>query len=334
MRLFKTAARLLIAAAVFTCAGQAVCTQTAYADGVIIAYEKKDFGPGQGWREQEDGSWMYQKSGDYLKSCWQEIDGEYYRFGDDGRMLTGIQTIDGDTYILGTDGKMLKSGWQTVDGRTYLLNDSGAALKGWQTLDGKKYYFGSDGVLLTGWHVIDGSRYYLTETADANHPLGSAYVSETTPGGSTMDAEGRLVTTASDGTRYNPYGDVSCVEVDLTNQMVYAYNGAQLALSSKCVTGSVVKDAATPEGDYKIYSKETNRVLKGTNFDGSKYASPVSYWMPFNGGIGLHDATWRSSFGGDIYYASGSHGCVNMPFDNAQKLYDMISVGTPVHVHK
>ena len=56
--------------------------------------------------------------------------------------------------------------------------------------------------------------------------------------------------------------------------------------------------------------------------DGPGYSTPVTYWMPFNGGIGLHDATWRSSFGGNIYKTNGSHGCVNLPYNMAKIIYE------------
>ena len=52
--------------------------------------------------------------------------------------------------------------------------------------------------------------------------------------------------------------------------------------------------------------------------------------MPFLGGYGLHDANWRSSFGGTIYYYDGSHGCVNLPSSAAKKIYNNVSVGTKV----
>ena len=55
--------------------------------------------------------------------------------------------------------------------------------------------------------------------------------------------------------------------------------------------------------------------------------------MPFNGGIGLHDATWRGSFGGEIYRNSGSHGCINMPYEKAKELYEKVDAGTVVHVY-
>ena len=65
-----------------------------------------------------------------------------------------------------------------------------------------------------------------------------------------------------------------------------------------------------------------------------EYESPVTYWMPFNGGIGLHDANgWRKQYGGSIYYYSGSHGCVNLPLDLAKTLYENFDVGDPVIVY-
>ena len=52
--------------------------------------------------------------------------------------------------------------------------------------------------------------------------------------------------------------------------------------------------------------------------------------MPFNGGIGLHDAPWRGSFGGQIYKTNGSHGCINLPYDAAKLIYETVSKGYPV----
>ena len=69
--------------------------------------------------------------------------------------------------------------------------------------------------------------------------------------------------------------------------------------------------------------------------DGTReYESFVNYWMPFNGSIGLHDATWRSSFGENIYISDGSHGCINLPFDAAKKLYGIINSDMPIIVYK
>ena len=77
-----------------------------------------------------------------------------------------------------------------------------------------------------------------------------------------------------------------------------------------------------------VYGKNRNRILKGAN-----YRSFVNYWVPVYGGIGLHDATWREEFGGEIYKKSGSHGCVNTPLEKMAELYDLLEVGMPVVIH-
>ena len=84
-----------------------------------------------------------------------------------------------------------------------------------------------------------------------------------------------------------------------------------------------------------IYNKERNRVLRGTKQPNGKYEyeSPVSYWMPFNKGIGLHDASWRSEFGGSIYKTRGSHGCVNTPYSAMKTIYENVKIGYPVVVY-
>lgn len=117
------------------------------------------------------------------------------------------------------------------------------------------------------------------------------------------------------------------IEVDLTNQMLYYYENGSRELSTAIVSGRVSRNTTTVKGVYYIYSKEQNRVLTGED-----YETPVDYWMPFYEGYGLHDASWRSSFGGDIYLTNGSYGSVNMSTSAARRLYNMISVGTPVIV--
>ncbi len=124
------------------------------------------------------------------------------------------------------------------------------------------------------------------------------------------------------------YGD-TYVEVNLSAQHMYCYKDGVLALDAPCVTGCVGKGTITHVGVYPIYSKETDRDLVGEN-----YRSHVNYWMPFDAGEGLHDATWRSSFGGSIYLTNGSHGCVNLSNSVAGQLYDLVEVGTPVFVYR
>ena len=122
----------------------------------------------------------------------------------------------------------------------------------------------------------------------------------------------------------NDFGN-TYVEIDLGNQKLYYYVDGQLTLSSDIVSGALWGGRKPPAGLYKVNYKARNVVLRGPD-----YAAPVRYWMPFNGGIGMHDANWRSSFGGGIYKSGGSHGCINMPSSSAKALYDIINKDCPV----
>ncbi len=120
------------------------------------------------------------------------------------------------------------------------------------------------------------------------------------------------------------YGD-TYVEINLTAQHLYFYKDGALVVDSDFVSGNVARGHTTPPGAFPLTYKQRNAVLKGEG-----YASPVSYWMPFNGGIGMHDASWRGSFGGKIYRTNGSHGCVNLPASAARTIFEGISAGMPV----
>lgn len=138
----------------------------------------------------------------------------------------------------------------------------------------------------------------------------------------------------SERTGRNDVGDWY-VEVDVSRQTVYLYANGEKVDEAPCVTGNADGSKDTPRGAYSIYSKLSPTTLRGYNPDGSlEYASDVTYWMPFNGGIGLHDASWRSEFGGDIYTWDGSHGCVNLPFEFAKEVYESTWIGYPVIVHE
>ena len=122
----------------------------------------------------------------------------------------------------------------------------------------------------------------------------------------------------------NDYGD-TYVEINLTAQHLFFYKDGKLLVESDFVSGNASKGWTTPPGAFPITYKERNATL-----DGEGYSTPVSYWMPFNGGIGMHDASWRSSFGGTIYKTNGSHGCINLPPAVAKTIYENISQGDPV----
>ena len=124
------------------------------------------------------------------------------------------------------------------------------------------------------------------------------------------------------------YGD-SYVEINLTTQHVFLYDKGKKILETDCVTGNSARGYDTPVGAYSVTYTERNATLNGEN-----YATPVKYWMPFNRNIGLHDADWRSTFGGEIYKYNGSHGCVNLPPDKAAEIFKYVKKGTPVFCYK
>lgn len=117
------------------------------------------------------------------------------------------------------------------------------------------------------------------------------------------------------------------IDVSISEQRLNYYEYGKLVLSSDIVTGV---NNGTPTGNYRVLNKARNVTLKGAN-----YTSFVNYWLAFIGhSYGIHDASWRTNFGGSIYKYNGSHGCINMPYTNASKLYNMVDIGTPVHVNK
>lgn len=136
----------------------------------------------------------------------------------------------------------------------------------------------------------------------------------------------RMSTTENGG-----FGD-TYIEVNLTKQHMYYYKDGKLIFESDFVSGKMTKDRYTPTGVYLLDYKQKDRTLRGRRYSNGDYSyeSHVNYWMPFHGGYGFHDATWRGSFGGSIYVRSGSHGCVNMPLSKAKALYDIIDDEVPI----
>ena len=222
--------------------------------------------------------------------------------------------------------------WQPQpDGGMRVLSGNIYISDGWFEWQGHSYLFSSEGYMLTGWQSRDGFWYYLAQEATDQYPYGACYKNCITPDGHAVNESGAL-TEAIMPPMGNPYG-YTCVDVNLTAQVVTVYQGNIPVIVTPCVTGRATQARATSPGKFTIYAKETDRYLQGLNEDGTKYKSWVNYWMPFNGGQGLHDASWRSNFGGTIYVYSGSHGCVNLPPTAAAQLFNIAYVGMPVIVH-
>lgn len=122
------------------------------------------------------------------------------------------------------------------------------------------------------------------------------------------------------------------VEISISEQKVYLFEDGDEIFSTDCVTGlEGVSD--TERGVYQVIYKASPSTLKDVDRNGNKYEQPVSYWIDFNGSQGMHDATWRSQFGGEIYKTNGSHGCVNLPLDAAKTIYGEVYTYYPVIVY-
>lgn len=155
----------------------------------------------------------------------------------------------------------------------------------------------------------------------------AAFLKETIEAGKTVAREpDYLQKAASHGSK--DFGN-TYLEINITAQHVWYYKNGKLVTHGDIVTGNIAEKNNTPTGVYLLKYKKRDAVLRGAD-----YASEVSYWMPFNGDVGFHDAPWRTKFGGDIYLTNGSHGCVNAPFSVAQTVFNNITPGTPVVVYR
>ena len=123
---------------------------------------------------------------------------------------------------------------------------------------------------------------------------------------------------------YNDIGK-TYVEINLTKQHLWFYKNGSILVEGDIVSGSISNNCATPSGTYRLNYKQKDATLKGEG-----YSSPVNFWMPFNGGVGIHDASWRYVFGGQIYKTNGSHGCVNAPYYLAKTIFENIDSDTPI----
>lgn len=120
------------------------------------------------------------------------------------------------------------------------------------------------------------------------------------------------------------------VEISIDQQHMWCYKDGKLVVDTPVVTGNVnIPGRETPRGGvWAIDAHATDWYLVGEG-----YRSHVNFWMPFNGNVGIHDSDWRDTYGGNIYKTNGSHGCVNTPYNAAKKIYETVTVGTPVVVY-
>lgn len=190
--------------------------------------------------------------------------------------------------------------------------------------------------LVNNYSDVARSGAFIT-TAGGTAPLEVKYYGHQVDGQALADDIYNCLTTGISGTREAPYVSAeraalpyggSYVEVDLTNQNLWVYKNGVCVVSTPIVSGCVANGDHTPTGVFSIYKKVEDCWLVGPT-----WYDHVDYWMAFYGAYGLHDASWRSEFGGELYIYEGSHGCPNLPVEIAGEVYHNVSVGTPVIIH-
>ena len=122
----------------------------------------------------------------------------------------------------------------------------------------------------------------------------------------------------------------SYIEVSLDAQHLWLYKDGNLVTETDIVSGKPVKGRETYRGAWTIAYKASPFNLTSAEYG---YDVKVNYWMPFVYGQGLHDASWQSSFGGNRYKTNGSHGCINLPKDQAALIYETIDAGYPIVIY-
>ena len=242
---------------------------------------------------------------------------------------------------------------------TYTFGDEtvtldGNTIKDWLQFDEKGQLIQDDASFKQ--HIVD----YVAQLAAAHDTVGTERQFQTTSGrtvsvygsayGWKIDQDGEVAQLTQEiqsgaqttrepvySMRANSYGvnDLgnTYIEVDLTEQYMWYYQDGNVIFESDIVSGLASDpERKTPPGIFTMYYKKSPDVLRGTKkADGTySYEQPVTYWMPFNGGIGFHDADWQPYFGGDRYLTGGSHGCINMPPDKAGELYNIIQYNVPI----
>ena len=242
---------------------------------------------------------------------------------------------------------------------TYTFGDEtvtldGNTIKNWLQFDEKGQLLPDDGAFRQ--HVVD----YVAQLAADHDTVGTERQFQTTSGrtvyvygsayGWKIDQDkevAQLMQEIQSGTQttrepvysmranahgINDLGD-TYIEVDLTEQYMWYYQNGNIIFQLEIVSGLPSDpDRKTPPGIFTLDSKSSPSVLRGemTANGTYSYEQPVTYWMPFNGGIGFHDADWQPYFGGDRYLTGGSHGCINLPPENAGQLYSLIQYDVPI----
>ncbi len=137
---------------------------------------------------------------------------------------------------------------------------------------------------------------------------------------------------------YQPH-DPSDVRVDvsLERQMVYVMEGKCPLLVTACCVG--IPSKPTPKGNFKVTRKERNKrsgsygfsllggritAVQAAEASGHYVGYPMPYWVEFAPGYGFHQ--------GWVWPVPRSHGCIRLHANDAGKFFELVRLGTPIHI--
>ena len=265
----------------------------------------------------------------------------------DSRVMDAVQRANDlflDSFSLMLNGsvkaatidKATFAGWLSISSEDYSLSISQDGVASWvdekaegmNTVGTTRTWTREDGKVCT---VSGGTYGWKVDTNSLSQEVYDALVAG---GATSVD-----IPCSQSGDTYNGAGARdwgAYVDVDISEQTARYYDASgNLLHSCGVVTGKPVKGRSTPTGVYYLNNKQSPCTLIGYKPNGEKdYETKVTYWMPFIGNsIGLHDATWQSSFGGTRYQTNGSHGCVNLSSGDAQWFYQNLNKGVCIITH-
>ena len=286
----------------------------AYINGVYYGYGKI----GNGW--YDDGTaWYFFLNG--KKVTGFATDGNGKRYFINGKYANGRY-----------DNKLYKEGLES-NGNTYIsgqyYDGSKYPATGWYD-DGSEWYYFRDGYKYTGYATDgNGNRYFISGKYANGWHGGTSYIDgvETELADSNWYVQNGIWRVKGPGRSCHVNGNF--IVVSLSDQTLWLVRNGQIISKIGIVGGK--PSTPTVTGNFSVQSRETSRILRGPG-----YASRVSYWMPFHGSYGIHDANWQpsSAFSNNRFYRwGGSHGCVNVSPGSMGYIFNNSFVGMRVIVY-
>lgn len=266
----------------------------------------------KGWETRGDKKYYNIGNGECYADCAVTIDGGLRYFDADGVVQKGtIFEKDGERFYADDSGNIVTHTWIDFAGKRYFASDDGSfSHDEFILVDDSYYYTGSDGsVVKTPFDQYNGYTLH--------------------PDPKTGAISKREYNISLSDYIYN--GCATYVKVNIWNQSLMLVYDGEYIMSCSIVSGTYDK-FDTPRGWFSVQNMGMGVRLKGQQGD-DQWDVVVNYWIGFLGSAyGIHDASWRGSFGGSIYMDNGSHGCVNVPTWAAATIYDYVDIGTPVFV--